>query len=197
MSNTLGDRLNQLEAVIFDKLNVEINFLKAILTILNNFHNNKNLIDTRLTIETIFGENKLKSSVWYELIKGEDSIFTTDSTRLLAKLVENLHNHAHKDVIIKVFDKFNDTASTTTSIFNFNFILNVLQQIGADIFLSCHSVDAATSQKNKLLVDCVDNFKLDNVYFNRIVLADWLDNCNTPGNNTLSKFHGLSNDLRF
>ena len=176
-------KLSQYEAIFLEKLNTEIKFLKSILAMLNNLNANKAANDT---VVSILGHDSWKTNVWHELLE-ENAIFTADFQRVLNKLEEHLECTSNQTLIVDIFEKLSylvaKASTNKLSIFHFDFLLNKLEQMGVNIANKTEKLtiffESKFLTKSGSIGESVyssKSFKLDDIYLNRIILVDLIEN---------------------
>lgn len=153
--------------------------MKNIYSSLNNLNSGKKFTDL---IDDTLGYNKssLKSNLWYNAISDE-KIFTSD----LKKILDKLESENGDKFISSLFEKFfyaivKESSTQTISIFHFNFILNLMEQVGVDFLnKSENETNFETKCESQLIGDYVNSrqhFQWDNVWLNKVILVDLMEN---------------------
>jgi hypothetical protein len=142
---------------------------------------------TNTILDNTLGIDNLKSSVWHEVLR-DGNLFTTSLKQILIRL-EKIDNG---QLITRLFEKMfytfvkDPSASQsplveTISLFHFQFIFNLMEQVGV-VFLNKMEnplKDDSTPQSIELIGDYVfssKTIKWNNSWLNRVILVDLMEN---------------------
>jgi hypothetical protein len=151
---------SQLEAIVFDKLNVEIQILQSVFLTLKN-------LDTTTKVDTLICDmlGQAKSAIWLGKAAGT---FTTDLELVLNDTLESKLIVSFFNDLIKV-----KTDGSKLTIFYLKYVLDNLNEMSENQILSEN-----IEEKDLLIGDYVYStryeacFKLENVRLNKIILCD-------------------------
>ena len=166
---------SRIEAIYFDKLNIEIRQLKNIYSSLNSLNSSSKKF-THI-IDEILGYKSKKASLWYQVISDEN-VFTADLNSILNKLESQTCSKFTSSLFEKLLNAIVRKSSVISmSLFHFNFILNLMENMGLDFLVN--STNFETKDETQLIGDYVYsivNCKWDNVLLNRVILVDLMEN---------------------